>query len=126
MTAYCPPTLLSVVQLSNYYVQRVFEYALAQQWRFPHAVYLDSVLEDGTIVTGTDPAGTQHSYAFAATLVLSNVYHICGGMGPTPPAICAQAVSQLQLLREAAPVALWSDPAHGRLTSWPPLPTPQA
>eukprot|EP00299_Pterocystis_sp_00344_P008054 c2896_g1_i1.p1 GENE.c2896_g1_i1~~c2896_g1_i1.p1 ORF type:complete len:276 (-),score=54.65 c2896_g1_i1:97-924(-) len=52
MTRWCPPTLLDVSQLTNYYKQLTIDAAFENGWDFPNAIYIDAIDVDGTIRIG--------------------------------------------------------------------------
>lgn len=64
LAEWCPPTLMDVSLLVNYYAQRTLEQAYRELSRahlelsnkgpdLPHAIYIDGIAEGGTIRTGT-------------------------------------------------------------------------
>jgi hypothetical protein len=50
--AFCPPTLLDIGQLHNYYNQLMLEKSHTNEWGFPNAIYTDAIDSHGTIRTG--------------------------------------------------------------------------
>ena len=52
---WCPPTLVDIAQLENYYSQRTLQEALDQNWGFPNAIYINGLDWDGSIRTGKTP-----------------------------------------------------------------------
>jgi len=119
---WCPPHLLDISQLQNYYNQFIFEYVVKKGYRFPNAIYLDALDIDGTIRAGNqiykkrDGDHEVVRYAYAYTLILSNLVGLCG---PSPSPQCAQLISQLQGLRANYPIQKWDDPSNGRSSTWP-------
>jgi hypothetical protein len=126
MTAWCPPTLASIGQLTNYFSQQALEAAVRhpEQYDLPGAIYIDAADADGTVRTGTNTTAglgvdTQR-YAYVATFALSNLWRaVAGGAGgcKQQPA-CAALEAVLQEHRAAYPLAQWADPEHGRVKNW--------
>ncbi|CAJ1364464.1 unnamed protein product [Effrenium voratum] len=123
---WCPKALMDWGLLSNYYNQRVLDliYSAGGNADFPNAIYIDAVDLKGLIRTGTDKinpkaalAGDSHGaegYAYAATLVAANVRRLCRSG-------CEAQLAMAEAARNAHPLSLWEDPAHGRLQDWPSL-----
>eukprot|EP01061_Rhynchopus_euleeides_P030652 TRINITY_DN5089_c0_g2_i4.p1 TRINITY_DN5089_c0_g2~~TRINITY_DN5089_c0_g2_i4.p1 ORF type:complete len:204 (+),score=105.88 TRINITY_DN5089_c0_g2_i4:515-1126(+) len=120
LTDWCPPTLLSQSRLANYYNQIALEAAIKDSptSRFPNAIYIDDVSYNGTIITGLGDDSTE-GYAYAATVVLSNVWNACGGQTGTKYTQCAQLTKDLQAVRALYPFHTWEDNKHGRTVGWP-------
>ncbi len=58
---YCPPTLLTMAALTNYYVQKPLAHAAREGWTLPNAFYADGIGPGGTLRTATqsiDAGGT--------------------------------------------------------------------
>ncbi|CAE8631146.1 unnamed protein product [Polarella glacialis] len=144
MTSWCPPALMDLSLLSNYYNQRVLEAAFRQgasdsSVDFPHAIYIDAIDHGGLIRTGTakiNPslqAAVSHAgkheqqqhesdgYAYAPTLVAANVRRLCRRVA-SPQAVCARLQAAVEAVRAEHPVRLWEDAEHGRHIDWPPMP----
>lgn len=119
--AWCPPTLLSVGQLTNYYNQFFFEDAFSGMWNvtdklttewLPGAIYIDAVGSDGTIQTARN-----RSYAYVATCAGFNL--MSSGKCATNSTACTRLRKRIELEREQHPMRLWEDPTHGRHVFWP-------
>jgi len=113
---WCPPTLLDIAGLSNYYVQRAIEAAYLSGEMVPNAFTFDAVDAEGTIRTGHDliaggerkaATAAQHTakYAMTATLALINV----------PKSANTSWVQSMHALRLKFPLAAWDFELYGRL-----------
>ncbi len=132
---WCPPTLLDISQLENYYKQISLDEAVsksAEGWRLPNAIYLNGLDWYGTIRTGTrvlwgadrnhnDVNNTHATTAFAYVdlFILTNLQVGCASAPSTSQATCAKLKDQAQTRREAYPQTFWNDPTFGRLVNWP-------
>lgn len=97
---WCPPTLLDISQLENYYKQFTLENtiqsalsaynagtSLSHAMRFPNAIYINGVDVDGAIRTGltvlwggnrdTQDSHSTTGYSYADSLILYNVLYSC-------------------------------------------------
>eukprot|EP00605_Chrysophyceae_sp_TOSAG23-4_P000429 GSChrysophyteH1.ASY1.ANO1.486.1 assembled CDS len=136
---WCPPTLLDVAQLENYYKQLTLEMAYQNRdegWSFPNAIYINGVVMDGAIRTGTrlpwadGSEGGQESqhattaYAYADTIIAFNLFLACNHdvvHDPSMPSAkkCADLLEILEDRRAKNPVSTWDDHKYGRHTAWP-------
>lgn len=135
---WCPQTLLDIAQLENFYKQITLEEAFVTPgWRFPNAIYINAVDWEGTIRTGTQvmwgakrsldsiPTHETAAYAYADTIILSNIQLGCGvkagGAQPVQARVtaCADLQKRYQDRREKNPLFLWNDAQFGRLADWP-------
>ena len=133
MKGWCPPTLMDLSLLANYYSQRTIEAAYEDDDSdFPHAIYIDGIDTDGTIRTGTSPINPLSSsrrlatqsadhattaYAYAATLVGANLKRLC--KDPSTGATCAPLKDLVEAERAKYPTQRWQDEKYGRLSAWP-------
>jgi hypothetical protein len=149
---WCPETLLDISQLDNYYNQQRLEeaymWAESKRTGFPGAIYINAVMGDGSIRTGTSlPWGRTHTqgstpegldsadsgYAYCPTLVAWNIKKACGLLSTTTTTTtttataatattsdseCEELVAIFEEQRTYAPMKLWNDPVYGRLTDW--------
>lgn len=121
MTEWCPPLLLDISQLTNYYNQRMLSLALAAGFAFPNAIYLDDVDVDGTIRTGLSIASQEtERFAYVAVVIESRRRSACA-QPDAPQAACASLANNLASLLQQYPAVQWNQPAFGRLIDWPPL-----
>jgi len=123
MTDWCPPHLLDISQLTNYYNQIVFEEVWSNQWDYPNAIYIDAVDQDGTIRTGTQileqsqPRDTLLTrYCYVSNILLNNLQKGCGSVNTGQ---CLTLKNLLLSNRSQYPIQRWDSPYYGRLTTWP-------
>eukprot|EP00299_Pterocystis_sp_00344_P009273 c3854_g1_i1.p1 GENE.c3854_g1_i1~~c3854_g1_i1.p1 ORF type:complete len:352 (+),score=99.66 c3854_g1_i1:368-1423(+) len=131
ITMWCPPTLMDISLLTNYYAQRTIEFAFENNWTFPNAFYIDAIDVNGTIRTGTDPinplsaTGSNHditAYAFVDTILAYNVRIGCASLDSRNDD-CQKLTDILEQRRAVYPYTQWSDTVCGRNVDWPPFPT---
>ena len=122
----CPTTLADCGTLANYYNQQLLEAVMVRGLSFPNAFYIDEVVANGLIRTGTQRNGTSlrdpHTttgYAYADTLALYSLKQACHH---APAAACAPLQEMLEARRALNPLQLWSDIPTGRLLDWPVFP----
>lgn len=135
---WCPPTLLDVASLENFYKQVTLDQAYTYRdfgWSFPNAIYINGVDEGGTIRTGTQvmwaddstPDNVEHAttkYAYVDTMVAFNLYLACNldtmrDDGSAPARQCKSMKTQMDARRAQYPVTRWNDSLHGRHATWP-------
>jgi len=122
MTNWCPPHLLDISQLTNYYNQIAFESVWVNQWDYPNAIYIDAVDLDGTIRTGTQILQNQSQdtqltrYAYVSNILLYNLQKACGSDNTGQ---CLTLKNLLSTNRSLYPIQRWDDPSYGRLMTWP-------
>eukprot|EP01063_Lacrimia_lanifica_P014427 TRINITY_DN2100_c0_g2_i2.p2 TRINITY_DN2100_c0_g2~~TRINITY_DN2100_c0_g2_i2.p2 ORF type:complete len:226 (+),score=88.73 TRINITY_DN2100_c0_g2_i2:499-1176(+) len=124
MTDWCPPSLISSERLMNYYNQLALETtarasARGGAARFPNAIYIDALLANSSGAIQTSETSLATAYAYAPTVVATNVWRACGGASGTAFPECAGLSAALEALRAAYPFQQWVDPTHGRLVGWP-------
>jgi len=143
LAEWCPPTLMDVSLLNNYYAQRALEAAyLDPAADLPHAIYIDAIADGGAIRTGTAPLnplrlppsvepssaaasrrrlGSHETvgYAYVATLLGANLRRLCAAQGAVPSSACASLQAEVEAARALAPLTLWNDTERGRLDNWP-------
>eukprot|EP01094_Clydonella_sp_ATCC50884_P030245 TRINITY_DN9800_c0_g1_i1.p1 TRINITY_DN9800_c0_g1~~TRINITY_DN9800_c0_g1_i1.p1 ORF type:complete len:506 (+),score=156.98 TRINITY_DN9800_c0_g1_i1:84-1520(+) len=127
LTSWCPLHLQDISQLTNFYNQRVLDFAINASLHLPNAIYLDALDQGGVIRTGTaltgypsafDSSHEQSAFAYVDTLLLYNVRAACAA--GNPPAADCEALTALFTARRALyPYENWDDPEHGRLSDWP-------
>ena len=107
LTEWCPPTLMDVSLMTNYYNQRILDAAITHGLDLPNAIYIDAVDVAGTIRTGTQlvptvrlqggaggkEEGEQHgtgagehkttAFAYVDTIALYNLQRACGARTTT-------------------------------------------
>jgi len=134
---WCPPTLLDVSQLDNYYRQQTLEEAYvkaeSEGWGFPHAIYLNGLDFNGLIRTGTKVLWGEHrkedssedgaahetsGYAYAATFVAYNVRRGCRRSPDLDESDCLEYASPYEEIRSKHPMLLWKDTKYGRTLDW--------
>ena len=139
---WCPPTLLDISMLENYYKQLTLDEAYNNRmrgWAFPNAIYLNGVDMGGTIRTGMqvmwadDSVSSENAnnhattkFAYVDTIVAFNLYLACDPAvtrddGSATSEKCKSMSSVMHNRRAKYPVQRWDDVAHGRHSSWPPL-----
>lgn len=145
---WCPPTLLDVAALENYYKQITIDQVLSHRelgWAFPNAIYINGVDVGGTIRTGTqvpwrDSARSSNStkphlvtkYGYVDSIVAFNIYLACNRSvvrdhAASPAAQkCAELQTAIELRRKKFPVSLWDDDSFGRRADWPSVPSLRA
>lgn len=125
LTDWCPPALLHINQLANYYKQLTLEEAHLKGWDIP-TIYIDAVDLDGTIRTGTTVLGgsdtvSDHEatrYPYVDTLLAANIRRACQS-GVYAPEECSRLKTLIEERRKKYPLEVWKDEAHGRLIGWP-------
>ena len=139
--SWCPPTLLDISSLENFYKQVTLEQAYAYRsmgWAFPNAIYINGVDTGGTVRTGTqvmwadgspsaqtDSMHATTKYAYVDTIVAFNLYLACDPEAwhlhdDSPAAQQCRFMQELATSRRAKfPVSLWDDAVHGRHANWP-------
>jgi len=142
--AWCPPTLLDVAALENYYKQITIDQVLSHRelgWSFPNAIYINGVDAGGTIRTGTqvpwrDSARNSNStkphsvtkYGYVDSIIAFNLYVACNSSAvrnhAASPAAqkCEELQTAVELRRKRFPVSLWEDDNFGRRADWPSVP----
>jgi hypothetical protein len=140
-TSWCPPTLLHIASLENYYKQitlnQVYDYK-ELGWSYPNAIYINGVDESGTIRTGTQVMwadgsidnNNEHAttkYAYVDTIIAFNLYLSCNSdvvhdQNSPQAQQCASLQTILDERRAKYPVQTWEDKVHGRLQNWPNIP----
>jgi hypothetical protein len=119
MTNWCPPTLKDEGQLTNYYNQIVLDMVLSNaSLGLPHGIYIDAIADQGCILTGMG-AHADACFAYADTMILSNVMLACSRPGADQP-LCQNLTATLTSRRAQNPLTRWDD-AYGRLSAWPPI-----
>jgi hypothetical protein len=133
-SGWCPPSLLDIANLENYYKQLTLQQCLTKMekgWSFPNAIYLNGVDYGGRIRTGTttlwgkdrEGADSDHlttGFAYVDTIVAANVYTACNPVSHHDiPDACEQLTKLLKDRVSAAPVSTWTDKSFGRLENWP-------
>ena len=145
--SWCPPTLLDIANLENYYKQLTMDQVYKYKdlgWAFPNAIYINGVDMGGTIRTGTqvfwqdgsndsssgnnnDGLHTTTKYAYVDTIIGFNLFVACNSDvvhdQESPEAQqCASMKSIVEARRAKFPVTTWEDLFHGRHTDWPTVP----
>lgn len=124
---WCPPTLLDIVTLNNYYTQRVIEAALQAGFRFPNTFYLGSFSSSAAAAGGAGGEGclyagdngtSPHRYQFVASVLLEMISRFCKE-GTSNHTACASAMDAVTSLRMRNPATEWNDVSRGRLVNWP-------
>jgi hypothetical protein len=140
---WCPPNLLAIAQLENYYKQmtleQVFEYK-DLGWSFPNAIYINGVDEDGTIRTGTQVMWADDSvktndesshattkYSYVDTIVAFNLFLACNDdvihdYDTIKGKKCQDLKKVTDARRAVHPVQRWDD-NFGRKSDWPKIPS---
>jgi hypothetical protein len=130
---WCPPTLLDVAQMENYYKQISLEEALLTPgWEFPNAIYINAIDWEGTIRTGTevlwggtregsDPQHATTAYAYVDSMLLFNVRMACKDVtaSTTTATVCSELEASLEARRAMHPATYWEDAVFGRELTWP-------
>ena len=130
---WCPPTLMDIAQLGQYYKQVSLDEAynnFDNGWYFPNAIYLDALDYDGTVRTGTtlewgeerdgDDGDETHRlarYAYADTLIGFNVKLAC--VGKETDEACVGILKLVEDRRANYPLNRWDDAKYGRSATWP-------
>lgn len=132
--SWCPPSLLDVAQMENYYKQISLEEALlTPTWELPNAIYLNALDWEGTIRTGSQnlwgsqPEGSdsQHAtsaYAYADSMLLFNLRKLCEGVSSDSAEAserCEELEGRLESRRALHPAEYWQDEGFGRQLTWP-------
>jgi len=135
---WCPPSLMDLSQLDNFYEQAFLEEAYQNSvadkpgWGFPHAIYLNGLTDSGGIRTGTaipwgadrsegaSDEGVAHAdaaYAYAPTMIAYNVHKACKSAVTTDKVhykTCTALAAPYEALRKQFPLLQWDDEAYGR------------
>jgi hypothetical protein len=131
----CPPTLMDISQLHNFYSQINMEKSHANGWGFPNAIYLDGLDADGTIRTGTmplqggsrdsDPTHYDTKYAYVDTMIYANINRGCDvstrrlrGSGGPSTLQCNNMLGISEDRRAVYPITLWEENTYGRHVKW--------
>merc|ERR1711871_144364 len=111
---WCPPALLDISNLENYYKQLTLAQCLEKMpkgWSFPNAIYLNALDYGGKIRTGSEvlwgkerstanDSALQHSttgYAYVDTIIAANIYQACNPVSHHEISDeCAQMTETLQ------------------------------
>jgi len=120
MDNWCPPTLKDEGQLTNYYNQIVLDRVISNaSLGMPHGIYIDAISSEGCILTGIG-AHASACFAYADTMILSNLMLACSQPGADQP-LCKNLTVTLVARRTQNPLTRWDDSAYGRLSTWPPI-----
>jgi hypothetical protein len=127
---WCPETLLDIAQLTSYYNQAAFEYAvenLGESTGFPNAFYLDALDLSGTVRTGPqlldganrggDIATNDAKYPYVDTVLIYNVKNACQQLNNSQS--CTNFAGMIDRRREKFAMMLWDDPSRARHSEWP-------
>jgi hypothetical protein len=130
---WCPPTILDIANLENYYKQKSLEEALnVPGYAYPNAIYINGVTFGGTLRTGTEVLwGAKRSddeehavtaYAYVDTMLAYNVRNSCSKQTKESVEFndsCILLMDIVNKRRALNPAQYWTDSKYGRLENWP-------